>query len=274
MYEQIFFIGTGRVAKDCIGILNDNCEKFTCLNVEREDFPVVKPTCKRLGVEYRRFDKSELGEFLSAQNKPTLVISAHNGYIFPRSVTDKDNVTIINFHNAYLPHYRGRNAPTWEIYNGEKFGGATWHLVDSGIDTGGVIVQEQIPIADDEIALSLLTKTANVGVRLFRDNINKIIRGGGGVITSLHSYGKLYLARELPNDGYLNLDWDFESAYRFLRAMDYRGLNIMPLPKVDLKGEIYIVDEYSVCDSDSPRDPQSLYITAGDKVLHCRLKRL
>ena len=182
MYDKIFFIGTGRVAKRCIEILKDNGKTFTCLNVEREDFPIVQSTCKRLGVEFKTFKPDELGNFLSVQNAKILIISAHNSYIFPRSVTDKENVTIINFHNAYLPHYRGRNAPTWEIYNGEKFGGATWHFVNSGIDTGAIIVQEKIPVTKDETALSLLIKSAETGIVLFEKNFNALInmpRGGG-----------------------------------------------------------------------------------------------
>ena len=181
MYDKIFFIGTGRVAKRCMEILKDNGKNFTCLNVEQEKFPIVQPTCKRLGVEYKNFQPKEAGNFLAAQNEKILIISAHNGYIFPRRVTDKENVTIINFHNAYLPHYRGRNAPTWEIYNGEKFGGATWHFVDSGIDTGAIIVQEKVPVTNDETALSLLTKSAETGIFLFAQNFDTLInmaRGG------------------------------------------------------------------------------------------------
>ena len=180
MYDKIFFIGTGRVAKRCIEILKDNGKIFTCLNVEQEKFPIVQPTCKRLGIEYKTFQPNELGNFFDAQNEKILIISAHNGYIFPRRITDKKNVMIINFHNAYLPHYRGRNAPTWEIYNDEKFGGATWHFVDSGIDTGKIIIQEKVPISADETALSLLTKSAETGIFLFEQNFHMLINAHKG----------------------------------------------------------------------------------------------
>lgn len=175
MYKKIFFIGTGRVAKKYIEILKSRGKNFVCLNVEKEKFPVVEPLCKRLNIEYKNFRSKELGEFLSSLEEEALIVSAHNSYIFPRRVADKENLTTINFHNAYLPHYRGRNAPTWEIYNGEKFGGATWHFVDSGIDTGKIIVQEKVPIAEDETALSLLMKSAEVGIALFEKNFDALI---------------------------------------------------------------------------------------------------
>lgn len=272
MYKKIFFIGTGRVAKRCIEILKGSGKNFVCLNAYSEKFPVVEPLCKRLNVQYKNFKPKELGEFLFSLEEKSLIVSAHNSYIFPRRVTDKENLTIINFHNAYLPHYRGRNAPTWEIYNGEKFGGATWHFVDSGIDTGKIIVQEKIPIAEDETALSLLMKSAEVGSSLFEKYLDILISAnrnkGGGIDT-----GRLYLSHEMPNDGYFDLRWDFEKAYRFLRATDYHGTDIMPRPKIELKGEIYQIEDYEISDFDTDEVSEIFCVPSSDrnKFLRCRL---
>lgn len=276
MYDKIFFIGTGRVAKRCLEILKDNGKNFTCLNVEQEDFPVIQPTCKRLGVEYKTFQPTELKSFLTDKTEKILIISAHNGYIFPRSITDRKNITIINFHNAYLPYYRGRNAPTWEIYNDEKFGGATWHIIDSGIDTGKVIVQDKVPISNDETALSLLQKSAEKGISLFEENFYALVNMPiGGGITNSHSSSKLYLSHEVPNNGYLDLNWDFEQTYRFLRAMDYRGMSIMPVPKIELKGEVFFVESYTLEDFCPPQNSEELRIFSEvrNKFLCCQLKK-
>lgn len=276
MYEKIFFIGTGRVAKRCIEILKGRGKNFVCLNVEKEKIPVVEPLCKRLNVEYKNFQPKELGEFLFALKEKSLIVSAHNSYIFPRRVVDKKNLTIINFHNAYLPYYRGRNAPTWEIYNGEKFGGATWHFVNSGIDTGKIIVQKKVPIAEDETALSLLMKSAEAGISLFEkhfDTLTSAAGGGGGSRITNDDSGRLYLSREIPNDGYFDLSWDFEKAYRFLRATDYHGADIMPRPKIELKGEIYEIADYEISDSGTDGEPEIFCVPSSqrNKFLRCRL---
>ena len=180
MYDKIFFIGTGRVARECLKTLKAERDDIICLNVEKEDFPIVEPTCRKLGIEFKSFDRDGLKNFLLEQRGETLIVSAHNGYIFPREITDKPDVTIINFHNAYLPEYRGRNAPTWEIYDGAEYGGATWHIVDSGIDTGSILVQQKVPIAEDETALALLTRSAQAGIELFRDHAGDFVRRNGG----------------------------------------------------------------------------------------------
>ena len=241
--------------------------------MEKEKFPVVEPLCRRLNVEYKNFRPKELDEFLFALDEKSLIVSAHNSYIFPRRVADKENLTIINFHNAYLPHYRGRNAPTWEIYNGEKFGGATWHFVNSGIDTGKIIVQEKVPVSENETALSLLMKSAEAGISLFEkyfDTLTSATKGGGSEITGT---GRLYLSHEIPNDGYFDLNWNFEKAYRFLRATDYHGADIMPRPKIELNGKIYEIGDYEISDSQTDGDPKIFCIPSAEqnKFLICRL---
>ena len=247
MYEQVFFLGTGRVGSECLRILKDRCsmESLTCLAVEKEVIPTMQTTAKRLQVPYIFFEKNELKNFLMQQEKSTLLISAHNQYIFPKEVVEKYNLKIINFHNAYLPFYRGRNAPTWEIYNDEKFGGATWHEVNASIDTGKVIVQEKVLISQDEIALSLLMKCAQSGISLFKENVDSFLSGSYSA-KELEQKTKLYKSNELPNEGFLDTNWDFASSYKFLRSMDYQQLKILPPPKINLNGNIYDIGGYEL----------------------------
>ncbi len=52
----------------------------------------------------------------------------------------------VNFHAGKLPAYRGRNVITWAILNGEPEIGLTAHMMDDGIDTGGILLQRVLPI--------------------------------------------------------------------------------------------------------------------------------
>lgn len=85
----------------------------------------------------------------------------------------------------------------------------------------------------------------------------------------------MYLSNEVPNNGYLDLNWDFEQAYRFLRAMDYRGMNIMPTPKVELKGKTFFIDAYKIGNAVSPLKKTELCIAADyqDNFLVCQLRK-
>ena len=62
---------------------------------------------------------------------------------------------IINTHPAYLPEFPGAHAVRDALTAGVTQTGCTVHVVDEGVDTGPVLVQERVPImaGDDESAL-------------------------------------------------------------------------------------------------------------------------
>ncbi|WP_051586368.1 formyltransferase family protein [Selenomonas sp. AE3005] len=276
--KQIFFMGTGTVGRECLKILKNATDvPIEYLTVESEPIPTMEPLCRKLGILCRNLSSIEVKNLLMQQELETLIISAHNEYIFPKEVVKQHNVRLINFHNAYLPNYRGRNAPTWEIYEGAAYGGATWHEVEASIDTGGIIVQERVPIENVETALSLLMKCAKAGIKLMRENVGEFL-GGDYLARSAEKKGRLYLAKELPNGGYLDTTWDMEQAYRFLRSMDYSPMNILPLPRVRLGDKVYGIEGYNLQKRQMFRkgERDSLKIQAWDGSLElvCNLREI
>lgn len=63
--------------------------------------------------------------------------------IFRKKITDINGLYIINAHAGKLPDYRNMNVVEWALYNGQKVIG-TIHLVNSGIDTGHILMEEEI----------------------------------------------------------------------------------------------------------------------------------
>lgn len=274
--KKIFFMGTGTVGRECLKILKNTVKgtQIECFAVENEVIPTMAPLCSKLEIPYRQVPIGDVGRLLLGNNGEILIISAHNEYIFPKEVVDSPNIKIINFHNAYLPNYRGRNAPTWEIYEGRAYGGATWHEVDASIDTGGIIVQEKVPVEEDETALSLLMKCARTGIRLMRENVG-VFLSGDYVTRPTGTKGRLYLSKELPNGGFLDTSWDMEQAYRFLRSMDYRPMDILPLPRVRLKDTVYEIEGYGIREgkvNDLERNALRIMSNDGSFRLVCSLR--
>ena len=276
IFDKVYFIGTGRVGSDCLKVIVDACgpEKVECLAVEQETVPIMYQQSKRLGVSYKAFDSKSLRKYLLSFERNNLLISAHNQYIFTEDVVTKENLKIINFHNAYLPEYRGRNAPTWEIFNGESYGGATWHLVAAGVDTGNIIVQEKVAIEQSDTALSLLMKCARVGVRLLRENIGAFLNDSYETILP-QKIGRLYYSKELPNGGWLPVNSSFKEIKRFLLAMDYHGMPIVPLPRVKINDVTYIVDSYEFCKKPCMVCNTALFISdnGGKEYINCSLQK-
>lgn len=65
---------------------------------------------------------------------------------------------IINIHPAILPSFPGLHAQKQALDYGVKFSGCTVHFVDSGVDTGPIILQEIVPVLDDDTEETLSRK--------------------------------------------------------------------------------------------------------------------
>lgn len=76
--------------------------------------------------------------------KNDIIFSINNPTIISKNILEK--TICINYHNSYLPYFKGLNSSTWAIIKNSKFHGCTFHLVDSGIDTGPIIYQKKIKI--------------------------------------------------------------------------------------------------------------------------------
>lgn len=183
-------------------------------------------------------EKKELMELLIQETEKTLVLSVMNPWLFTEEVLQNPNLFVVNLHHALLPAHRGRNAEAWAIYEGDAKAGITWHKVDSRIDRGTIYLQKEVAIDDGMTSLkllSLLNKAALLGLgELLLEGFTE-----RAPISGVSDSGKLHLAKDIPNDGWLDPSWDLDQMSRFLRAMDYGILQVMGLPKVRLSDGVY-----------------------------------
>ena len=93
--------------------------------------------------------------------------------MLPEAVWNMPPMGTINVHGSLLPQYRGAAPINWAIINGEKQTGVTTFKLQHEIDTGNILLQEIIPIGDDETAGELHDKMKGVGAEL----LVKTIRG-------------------------------------------------------------------------------------------------
>lgn len=86
--------------------------------------------------------------------------------MLPKVVWQMPEYGTFNLHASLLPDYRGAAPINWAIINGEKQTGATTFFIDEKIDTGEIIIQEEIPIEPDDTAGSLHDKLMLLGAHL------------------------------------------------------------------------------------------------------------
>ena len=82
--------------------------------------------------------------------QPDLVI-VHGTRIIAKKILQASPATFINIHAGITPRYRGSHGAYWALANGDKENcGVTVHLVDAGIDTGGIVAQDVIAITEKD----------------------------------------------------------------------------------------------------------------------------
>lgn len=109
--------------------------------------------------------------------RPDLFVVAAYGRILPGTVLDVPSHGAVNVHASILPRYRGAAPIAWAILRGEKTTGVTTMLMDEGMDTGDILLQEEVPIEADETAEGLRDKLAVLGAALLTKTLAKMKTG-------------------------------------------------------------------------------------------------
>lgn len=97
--------------------------------------------------------------------------------MLPEVVWDMPHLGTFNLHASLLPQYRGAAPINWAVINGEKETGVTTFFLQHEIDTGEVIKQVRVPIADTDDVGIVHDKLMTVGAALVTETVDKIIDG-------------------------------------------------------------------------------------------------
>jgi methionyl-tRNA formyltransferase len=119
--------------------------------------PIVQPETIKSNADFR----SRLSDL-----NPDAIIVVGYGRIIPQWMLDLPPLGNLNLHASLLPKYRGAAPIQWAIARGENVTGVTTMKIDAGLDTGDVLLQQEIPIAPDDTAETLSPKLAAVGADL------------------------------------------------------------------------------------------------------------
>ena len=118
----------------------------------------------------------EAVETLRAYGADIFVVAAF-GQILTEEILSMPKYGCVNIHASLLPKYRGAAPIQRAIIDGEKTSGVTIMQMDRGIDTGGMLLKTEVPIADRETGDSLHDKLAAAGAKLITEALPLIERG-------------------------------------------------------------------------------------------------
>ena len=197
-------------------------------------FPPVKETAIKHGIpvyQPKKIREPECVEELRKYNADVMVVVAF-GQILPKTILEMTPYGCINVHASLLPKYRGAAPIQWSIIEGEAVTGVTTMQMDEGLDTGDMIMKEEVPIAEDETGESLHDKLAAAGAALCVETL-KALEDKSAVFEkqgeSPTAYEKM-LTKEMGN-----IDWN-QSAVQIERLV--RGLNSWPSAYTRWNGKV------------------------------------
>lgn len=128
----------------------------------------VKAVAQELGLPVVEPDKLNSPEFLATLQSwnPDVIVVAAYGVILPEPVLELPPLGCVNLHASLLPRHRGASPISAAILAGDTVTGVCTILMDRGMDTGDILLMQEIPIEEDDTAGTLHDKLLEPGARL------------------------------------------------------------------------------------------------------------
>jgi methionyl-tRNA formyltransferase len=133
---------------------------------ESKGIPVFQPAKLR--------KNQEVLDHLSALAPDFIIVVAY-GKILPQSILDIPKIGCINIHGSLLEKYRGAAPVQWAIARGETETGITTMLMDAGMDTGDILLQEKIIIEKNDTSETLAGKLSVLGANLLMETLPGLV---------------------------------------------------------------------------------------------------
>ena len=139
-------------------------------------FSAVKQYALSVGLPVLQPERLKAEEFLaelrSYQADLQIVVAFR---MLPEVVWSMPRLGTFNLHASLLPQYRGAAPINWAVMNGDTETGATTFMLQHEIDTGNIILQQRIPIAEDENVGSVHDRLMTMGASLVTRTVDLII---------------------------------------------------------------------------------------------------
>ena len=179
-----------------------------------------------------------------AELHPEVIVVVAFGQILPQAVLDIPNYGCVNIHPSLLPRFRGASPVAAAIMAGDEVTGVSIMLLDAGMDTGPVLLRENVPISPQDTTGSLTEKLSLVAAQLLPDVLARWARGD--IFPQPQSEdGATYSAQITKEEG--EIDWHISAVDigRRVRAFNpwpgcytrWRGRQIKIMQAVPLAGE-------------------------------------
>lgn len=118
--------------------------------------------------------EKEMVDIIKNQD-PDLIVVVAFGQILTQEILEIPKYGCINVHGSLLPKYRGAAPINWAIIKGEEKTGITTMQMDVGLDTGDILLKDEVFIKEHETAGELYKRLSEVGANTLKRTIEHLL---------------------------------------------------------------------------------------------------
>lgn len=274
---NIVFMGTPRFAVNSLQRLYDNGHNIQ-LVVTQPDKPFgrgkkikkseVKEKAEELGLEVFQPLRVKYEDAVSKIRNlnPDLIVVIAYGQILSKDILDIPKYGCINVHASLLPKLRGAAPINWSIINGDTKTGVTTMLMDVGLDTGDMLLKDEVDIADNMTAGELHDILSVLGADLLIKTINQIENNTIKPIKqndSIHTYAPM-ITKETA---LINWDNNAKNVHNMVRGLNPDQVAYFVYEDKNIK--VYRTEYNNIKSNNSPGtvvkvDKTGIYVATND----------
>ena len=235
--DKFFFLGGGQCLFDAVChlksrgfatiVITSDRHYHADVNMDRQRKPLfdalasVGIECllvKQLDVDLKIFDGFD---------STSLAVTPSAEWIFKESLIEKLSGRIVNIHGSHLPEMKGGGGLSWNLMMGVKECGATIHMIDSGIDTGDILLQQKYQLPESVSVLSEAMAIAQLrNSQLMISFLDKVVAGETFLRQSQETQNGSYWPRlRTDTHGFIDWTWSANEISLFCSAFSapYKG---------------------------------------------------
>ena len=222
-----------------------------------EHIPVFQPSTVK---------DNAIADLLRELNPEIIIVVAY-GKILPEYILKYPKYGCVNLHASLLPRYRGSAPIQHAVLNGDEVTGVTTMFMDKGMDTGDILLKEEVKIEPNDTSESMFEKLSVVGSDLLIRTVNSIV---DGTITRTPQQEKFATYAPPIKKEDARIDWS-KTASEISNLV--RGSFSWPIAYTE--SNIGRIKVYSVCEGGSSADcgkvisvsDKGLEVGCGDKTV-------
>ncbi len=175
-----------------------------------EKIPIYQPEKVR--------NNPEFIEEIKKLNPDVICVVAY-GKILPQELLDIPRLGCINVHGSLLPQYRGAAPIQWAVLNGDKTTGITTMYMNAGMDTGDMILKQEVDIGEEETTGELWNRLSKIGGTLLVKTLKQIEEG----TAPRKPQGENFSIAPMLKKEMAQIDWENQTVKQIHNLV--RGLN-------------------------------------------------